>query len=395
MNLVFVSEARFEKGRDGKIYSPDGSFNCSLWERYLVVFDKLYIVGRVAQTDNEYSLSLIAESDKVTFIEVPCYFGPWQYLKNRKAIKSKLKEAIILDASYILRIPGNLGRILSGILLKQKIPYAVEVVGDPWDVFAFGGGIKHPLRSFFRVQGYLNLRFVVKNACAVLYVTKQKLQNRYPATDGVYTTFASNVILPDEKLNKHSKFFQKAKGERVDIISVGSLAQMYKAPDVVVDAIRILRAKGWNCHLTWLGEGIYREQMIDYAKSLGLADCVNFVGAVPSGDGVRDKLAEADLFILASRTEGLPRALIEAMGSGLPCVGTGVGGIPELLDSNAIVEKNNALELAHKIEEFLSDSLLMNEQAARNFNEARNYVESLLTEKRILFYNYIKSITLK
>lgn len=395
MNLVFVSEARFEKGRDGKIYSPDGSFNCKLWERYLVVFDKLYIVGRVFQTENEYPVSLIAESDKVAFIEVPCYFGPWQYLKNRKEIKSKLKEAIKPDASYILRMPGNLGRVLSSILLKRKIPYAVEVVGDPWDVFAPGGGINHPLCSFFRMHGFLNLRFVVKNACAVLYVTKQKLQNRYPAMDGVYTTFASNVILPDEKLSKHIRCFEKSKGERIDIISVGSLAQMYKAPDVVIDAIKILKTKGWNCHLTWLGEGSYRGQMIDYAKSLGLVDCVNFVGAVPSGDGVRNELAKADLFILASRTEGLPRALIEAMGGGLPCIGTRVGGIPELLDSKALVNKNNAVELAQKVEEFLSSPQLMNAQALRNLDEAYFYVESLLTKKRILFYNCIKEIILK
>jgi glycosyltransferase involved in cell wall biosynthesis len=58
----------------------------------------------------------------------------------------------------------------------------------------------------------------------------------------------------------------------------------------------------------------------------GLADRFHFLGV--REDAVR-LLAGADLFVLASRTEGFPIALMEALGMGLPVVSTGVGGIPE------------------------------------------------------------------
>lgn len=68
-----------------------------------------------------------------------------------------------------------------------------------------------------------------------------------------------------------------------------------------------------------------------FAGRLGVADRVTFVGTVPAGAAVRAHLDAADLVVVPSRTEGLPRALIEAMARGLPAVGTTVGGIPELL----------------------------------------------------------------
>jgi glycosyltransferase involved in cell wall biosynthesis len=62
--------------------------------------------------------------------------------------------------------------------------------------------------------------------------------------------------------------------------------------------------------------------------SLGLHDHVKFLGA---RNDVANLLIAADAFVMSSRTEGLPMALLEAMASGVPCVATEVGGIPELL----------------------------------------------------------------
>ena len=55
---------------------------------------------------------------------------------------------------------------------------------------------------------------------------------------------------------------------------------------------------------------------------------VTFLGA--RGD-IAELLSAGDGFVMSSKTEGLPMALLEAMAAGLPCVATAVGGIPELL----------------------------------------------------------------
>ena len=66
------------------------------------------------------------------------------------------------------------------------------------------------------------------------------------------------------------------------------------------------------------------------AAKLGLADRVEFLGTRPPED-VRELLAGADVFVLASIWEGLPGSVIEAMAAGLPVVGTNVNGIREIV----------------------------------------------------------------
>jgi len=95
------------------------------------------------------------------------------------------------------------------------------------------------------------------------------------------------------------------------------------------------------------------------------------------------------LFLLVSRTEGLPRALIEAMARGLPCITSRVGGMPELLDNSALVPANDVNALAEKIREFIETPGLAQEQAKRNLAVAREYTDDFLAEKRRIFYSEI------
>ena len=65
------------------------------------------------------------------------------------------------------------------------------------------------------------------------------------------------------------------------------------------------------------------------------------------GHGVTEQLDAADVFVLPSRQEGLPRAMIEAMARSLPCVGSDVGGISELIP-DWVVPPNDPQALALK-----------------------------------------------
>src|SRR5690606_12476224 len=103
-----------------------------------------------------------------------------------------------------------------------------------------------------------------------------------------------------------------------------------------------------DIRLRVVGDGRYREILENLARQLGVWDNVAFVGRLPAAE-VRRELDNADLFVLASRTEGLPRAMIEAMARGLPCLGTRVGGIPELLPDDCLVPPDSPDELAGRI----------------------------------------------
>lgn len=386
MKLVFVTEARFIKDVQGNFYG-ESSFNFEFWGRYLTVFSEVIVMARVRNDVNYIGkANLKSSTEKVSFIELPYFIGPLQYLKNRKALKAQIKESIDNVATiYICRVPGTIGNLTIKYLRQQKIPFGIEVVGDPWDVFA-PGSIKHPLRFYFRLKGYFDLKRNATKASAALYVTKNKLQQRYPVSSGVFQTSASNVKIKDELIIAQPKvhIFK----EQYSLISIGSLEQMYKAPDVVLKAVKALNNEGVSCKLVWLGDGIYKIQMQNFAMELGIVDYVDFKGNVGVNE-VREHLLAADIFVLASRTEGLPRAVIEAMAVGLPCLGTNVGGIPELLDGKALIPKDNPIALTEKIKELISDPSFYNEQAARNLMESANYKESILCEKREEFYNYL------
>jgi glycosyltransferase involved in cell wall biosynthesis len=80
-----------------------------------------------------------------------------------------------------------------------------------------------------------------------------------------------------------------------------------------------------------VGEGSERAMLEARRDALGLRDRVAFLGA---RDDVSDVLMAADAFVMSSRTEGLPMALLEAMAAAVPCVATAVGGIPELFEND-------------------------------------------------------------
>ena len=384
MELVFITEARFV--RDGEnVYCVDNSMTNRLWERYLAVFDCVKVVARVSARKKDIKKENLASNSRVSFIDLPYYVGIGQYLGVRSQIKQILSDTLIAGNAYICRIPGTLGGMAASILQKRNIPYGVEVVGDPWDVFA-PGAFKHPLRIVLRYQGYWSLKRSVKYAMAVLYVTKEQLQKRYPALEARWIGNASNVMIKSESVPPQAHVLRKK--ERYELISVGSLAQMYKAPDVVIQALVLLKERGVNVHVTWLGDGVYKENMQEYAHSLGVGDMITFAGAV-SMETVAEYLRASDIFILVSRTEGLPRALIEAMAEGLPCVATNVGGIPELLEDAMLIPKNDAKALADKVAYLLRDIEEANRQAEVNYLQAKDYYDVVLQKRRNDFYRHL------
>lgn len=90
--------------------------------------------------------------------------------------------------------------------------------------------------------------------------------------------------------------------------------------------------------------------------------------------------------------EGLPRAMVEAMARGLPCIGTAICGIPELLDKEALVTVNDVQGLADKIEYFIKNKEFTQQQAIRNLAVSHTFEEEILNVQRKQFYDYLKRL---
>lgn len=385
MELVFCCEGVF-KEYNGKIYSGDTSFSFQLWQRYLSAFSHITVVARVEKTEAPTPFPL--DNPDISFISLPRYQGLKGTIKARPILKKILKPLAVPGRCYILRAPGQIAYEFSKILKAENIPYAVEVVGDPWDVMESIGGVLTPV---LKRVAFHQLNKIVKNAATVLYVTREKLQSRYPVRQGIQIYAASDVKITTEFLSQkphtHSGIHSPLK-----LLAVGSLAQLYKAPDIVLKAMAKLKDYGISSSLTWLGDGIYREEMEKLSQELSIDGYVDFKGNVDRST-LEQELTDSDIFIHISRTEGLPRAIVEAMAKGLPVIGSAVGGIPELISAKMIVPPDNVEATVAKIIEVAKNEDIYNFEAERNLKEANSYEDNVLTVRRNAFYNHVKNLS--
>jgi len=393
MNLFFFIEARVPKV-NGDYYLPD-MFGMKIMARYLEVFEGVSIVCRVNPCGNLSKLrgyNKLCDS-RVKIIDLPLYNSPLEYIKSKRLIKSIITNCSkVPNSAFLCRVPGQIGTIAASILKSNGIPYGVEVVGDPWEALS-PQAFKHKLSPIIRIAGTINLKKTVCNAAIALYVTDYVLQKKYPVKEGVFTTNASNVeLLKENILPSSPDSINMANKDSLNIMSIGTLAQLYKAPDIVLKALSLLKKRGVRFRFTWYGDGQYRQPMTELSKQLGISDYVDFVGNV-SHDKIMEDLKCCDLLIHASRAEGLPRAVIEAMASAIPIVGTRVAGIPELLLPDAIVPVNNAKAVCETIERFISDDGWAITHAKHNLERARDFEKSLLAKRRKEFYTRLYNLS--
>jgi len=392
MNVVVALEHRFDRTPDGKVWTQV-AFPHSFWMRYLEVFDRVRVVARVREVASVSGDCKRADGEGVSFAAVPYYIGPWQYLQKASQVQRAARNAVAANDAVILRVGSQIASCIQPMLSQTNHPYGVEVVADPYDVFA-PGAVKHPLRSFFRWWFPRKLRHQCAGACAAAYVTEGALQRRYPSGSGAFSTHYSSVELPTSAFAAARRFDDRDQ-QSFTLVSVGTLAQLYKAPDVLIDAVATCVQSGLNVKLVLVGDGKHRSELEARSQARGIADRVCFLGQLTAGDAVRAQLDKAEVFILPSRQEGLPRAMIEAMARSLPCIGSTVGGIPELLPPEDMVPPGDATALANKIREVVTNPERMTRMSARNLEKAKDYRDEVLEERRNQFYRYVREMTEK
>jgi glycosyltransferase involved in cell wall biosynthesis len=123
----------------------------------------------------------------------------------------------------------------------------------------------------------------------------------------------------------------------------------------LLKAARIVLNSAPDFQLDIVGDGPSKEELLACHRELGLDDSVRFLG---HQDDVRSALADADLFVLSSLSEGISLTLLEAMAMRLPVVATNVGGNREVVvhnQSGLLVPAQSPPQLADAMLTILSD----------------------------------------
>lgn len=272
------------------------------------------------------------------------------------------------DAVLAAYLPGVVSFIPLAVWLLLRKPIAVVAVGDAAAVLDSGaiGGLARWLASALmpRMQ-----RIACARAYAARYVTEAALQTSYPP--GKWTV---SFRLSDVSLSRVEGPKIHPRGARpFRIVTVGSLVRRYKGVEDLLAALSICRRLGIDLELTVVGDGAHRAGLEEQARSCD--QTVRFVGHL-SREGVQSELRNADLFVLASWTEGQPRALLEAMATGLPAVATRVGGIPELLDSQSLVNPREPEALAAAIATLVREPDVFDRLARVSSARAADFLDS-------------------
>ena len=360
-------------------------YHDKFWSRYLSVFSSINVVARGVeincfnQLPKGYKPNHLA---MVHFIKVPNYQGLFSGFIFIPYLFVYLFYVVLRSDLNILRLPGMISIIAGFFSIVIGRKFAVELVGDPYEVFSSGVGGKTSGLLRFIFTGAT--KKIISKSNAVAYVTKEKLQKMYVASPNASPTNYSSIVLDKSLILSAKSIRQFDCNYCFNILMVGSLDQRYKGFDLVFLAYHKVRNKFHSVKLFIIGDGIYRQELEDLANRLKIRHHVCFLGKV-SRDEVLDYMDTADLFIMPSRTEGLPRALIEAMARGVPAIGSNVGGIPELLSNEFLFEKENVFELVQQLYKVIPDYSLRLKMSRLNLKVAQDYRSDLLEVRRNIF----------
>lgn len=153
-----------------------------------------------------------------------------------------------------------------------------------------------------------------------------------------------------------------------------------------------------DLELVVAGDGELKDKFIQLTKQLNISDNVDFVGNVDHKE-VAKLLSQSDVFVRPSLSEGLGSAFLEAMASGVPVVGSQVGGIPDFLmhgETGLFCDPYRPDDIAQKIELILSDGLLRNKIIKQGLVLIRtSYSWDIIAKQMYQVYEQIESSKLK
>jgi len=258
----------------------------------------------------------------------------WRNSKRVRALRSAIRECnpdcviSFLDQTNVLTLLAGRGLKVPVIVSERTNPNAYPT-GLAW--------------KYLRSRLYPKAdRVVMQTARAASYFSAS-IQSRS-------SVIPNPVLAPDSVAEPLADILLT----RPSLIAMGRLDQ-WKGYDLLLRAFAQSRgsAAGWS--LTILGDGPGRRELETLSRELGI-DRVHFLGRVPNP---YQFLKQADLFVMASRFEGFPMALCEAMACGLPVISTDCPNGPREIISDGengiLVPNGDVAGLAAAIDRLISD----------------------------------------
>ncbi|MFT6166699.1 MAG: glycosyltransferase involved in cell wall biosynthesis [Vicingaceae bacterium] len=212
--------------------------------------------------------------------------------------------------------------------------------------------IKKNLFSYFKynhrqIKKILCVSDTIKRITAAGIKDQSKLETIYSGIDL-------------NKFKPSSGVLRKELGIEEGVFLIGNTSALADHKDyfTFIDVAERVIANHSNCHFVVMGEGPMKDEIHLYAESKSMKNQFTFTGF---RNDIPEVLADLDLFLITSKTEGLGTSILDAFACSVPVVGTAGGGISELVENEItglLCEVKNIEELTKAVERMISEPLL-------------------------------------
>lgn len=387
ISQVFIgSEIRLHRDGSGRVRTYHNAATFERWRPYRDGLGAVNVVARVDRSEISESGAPV-DGPGVNVIAVRHYHGLRELILNVFVVGWQVLRLGDRQSLFIGRLPELISMLL---FLRSRLVgarFVSLVASEPRQLFrALFPGLLGRFVGWFAAT---LTRLTVKSSVAVIYVTQRWLQSLYPARAGIPTLARSNVALPHDAILGSSRIPVNEPHRETVLVTVATLENRHKGIDCLLDVVAMVRSRGVGVSLVIVGSGQLAPQLVRQTEELGLERQVRFTGHLDTAEAVRDQLDCADVFVLTSRVEGLPRAVIEAMARGLPVIATRAGGVEELLSEDFICPIDDVGAIANRIISLVGSPERMASESRRNLSTACIIAESSSDNRLIDFLSLL------
>lgn len=356
--------------------------------RYLQQMNRLYpfevVLAAPTTTQPLPHLKSPLPGERVVVYELPYFESFLQAVRVRAGLCRKLRRFLHehhVDVMW-LRYPAAYATELWLECRRRRIPCFYEAVGDPVVQFELANRYPFPVQWLAKAVARWHEREMKAIARTTpIVAVAQSLANKLGA-DRTYWLPASTVI-QEEMYYREDTCLSKP----YRVLYVGGLLP-YKSLDTLISAIALVQRRGYEVHLSIVGDGTERQSLQSLAAEVLLPNTYQFHGYCSDPRRLDQFYRESDLFAMSSVTEGFPRVILEAMARGLPVVATDIVGIPDLVrhgETGLLVPPRNPRALADAIIRVVEDGNLRRRLIAGGYEIARQHTAEAFLRKVVDF----------
>ena len=384
--VLVVTCAHMIKAKNGDYYTTS-VYDHTFFERYLQVFDEVEVVARCQECDAMANGAMKVSGENVLVYELPEFKGLSGALKKFYVLKELAENAARESDCIVYRVP-QMESYCIFLFNQHDLPYAVEVTSDPLHDKMVTGILK-------KINVGL-LKYMCKNADGVSYVTEKYLQGIYPSGKSLepsgdkFDSYYSSIVLEDDMIGGEKSYGDIARRPFVLVHVANAIENSSKGHYVAIQVIEKLKKAGKNVKIKFIGEGKLIDDLRRTVLDSGIQDNVIFTGRIADRLELLDVVRKSDLMLFPTKSEGLPRCIIETQAVGVPVISTPVGGIPELVDEKYLRQPDDVEGFVELILRLMDNPKELEEMSKKGLENARKYTDSVLTARRSEFYAQLR-----